>query len=130
MSHAHGNLFDGITAIQDAGGIDGFAREVLAETKTLGFKRLDERKITNKRDAIDVFDAALDDVLIRRLDDDGRRIMKEAAIEALMQGDPNGKLTAADSARVDAATMRAVDRLDAVGRAVIEKVYQIKANKK
>jgi len=121
---ATNNLFEGITAIEDAGGIDGFVREVAAESKTLGLKRAREQRVTCEDEAIEVFNQTLIDIVLRRLEPDATRLMEQAALDALAARDADAIATKADADAASEAARQAGEHMKRVANAVFEKIQK------
>lgn len=77
------DLFKGLQAVEVAGGVDGFAREVMAETKTAAFQALRQRGAADQQEANQVFTEALKSVIVRRLKADFDREV-EREVQRLM----------------------------------------------
>lgn len=72
----HQNLFDGMTAVADAGGVEGFAREVIAEAKRLSMQQV---SAGDPRDPQTIFGETIVDVVHRRMEPDRERQTLELA---------------------------------------------------
>jgi len=81
----HQPIFKGVSAIDAAGGIDGFLREVYAEHRTKAFAEIRARGYTQDDlpQVHEVFTRTLDEILCRRLEADIQNRMVEAVRRAL-----------------------------------------------
>ncbi len=77
--NATGQLIDNLPCVQAAGGLDGWLREVVAETKTKVMASLDEIRGQDDLTIVDHCYDVLCDVMLRRITPDAKAILLQMA---------------------------------------------------
>ena len=121
---AEEDLFDGVQAIADAGGVEGFVREVMAEVQTTALGTIEERGIVEDQQAFAVFNETLSAVLERRL----RRDVKVQYLQLLLASVVSRSgISAEDLRQAERETNAAVQALGIRrGKFVCEAISRIK----
>ena len=109
-------IFKGVSAIEAAGGIDGFVRELLAESKRVCTERARVLDAPDYQAVLGIFNEVVTDVMLRRLKPDLDRYASHALADAIKQ------CGSMDADRMDAAADIAMEQVKDWSRELVHSV--------